>query len=99
LAQVVEAIAAQNFDHPVTAGELVNMAEDKPSWGATEYTWPELHDALMEAVGDRNGSISSKSLGRWLDRHAGRVVGGYKIVKRHDPHLKQHQWSLEKRQK
>ena len=101
LVQVVEAIAAQNFGRGVTAGELAKLAEEIKSvnyGGVQEYKWPELHDALIVAVGDR-GRIGANSLGKWLDRHAGRVVGGYKIVKEYDRKLKQNHWSVKEGQK
>jgi putative DNA primase/helicase len=85
LVNMVEAIAAQNFDRWMTAGELIKAAEKGNGWN---YDRPELRDALIEAVGDRGG-ISGKSLGRWLDRHAGRVVGDYKIAKKRGA---QNQW-------
>jgi putative DNA primase/helicase len=94
LAQVVEAIAKQDFKHPMTAGELVRLAAETVGWEQTKYVRPELHDALMAAVGADRGCIGANSLGKWLDRHAGRVVGGYKIVKEYDRKLKQNLWCV-----
>jgi putative DNA primase/helicase len=100
LALVVEAIAKQDFKHPVTAGELVRMAATTTGYGTeTKYTYPELHDALMEAVGGERGTINGKALGWWFEKHKDRVVGEYKVVKTYDTHKKQQKWSLEKLQK
>jgi hypothetical protein len=100
LALVVKAIAKQDFKHPVTAGELVRMAATTTGYGtATKYRYPELHDALMEAVGGERGTINGKALGWWFEKHKDRVVGEYKVVKTCDTHKKQQKWSLEKLQK
>lgn len=56
---------------------LVSYATD--GFGDGQLRYPDLNDALMKAVG-QGGRISSKSLGRWLVRNAGRVVSGMKII-------------------
>ncbi len=40
----------------------------------------ELAEILEDIAPDRKGGFNNKSLGRWLKRHAGRVVNGYRFV-------------------
>jgi hypothetical protein len=84
--------------HVVTAPEA-GTATTTGYGTETKYTYPELHDALMEAVGGERGTINGKALGWWFEKHKDRVVGEYKVVKTYDTHKKQQKWSLEKLQK
>lgn len=40
----------------------------------------ELHDVISE-IADERGEINKKRLGRWIERHAGRLVDGMRFVK------------------
>jgi len=40
----------------------------------------ELREAIMDIAGDR-GEINRKRLGKWISRHAGRIVDGLKFEK------------------
>lgn len=55
---------------PTTAAEAAKAAVHGDNLG----------DAL-DAVASRSGKLSTKALGRWLTRHAGRVLGGLKVQK------------------
>jgi putative DNA primase/helicase len=46
----------------------------------TEFSSPELRDALLRVAGDK-GNINTKKLGEWLKNQAGRIVDGVRIVK------------------
>lgn len=55
-------------DSTATAAEAVKAAK----------THAGLSDAL-ESIAARTGTISTRSFGRWLSRHKGRVLGGLKV--------------------
>jgi hypothetical protein len=40
----------------------------------------QLHELLHDIAGDRDG-INRRTLGRWIMRHTGRIVGGMKLVR------------------
>lgn len=43
-----------------------------------KFVRPEFRDCLIRIAGD-GGSVSSLRLGKWLARHAGRIVDGYRL--------------------
>ena len=66
----------------ITAKALVAKAcEQEPDGrgGPDRFTYPELRDALLTALGDK-AAISSIALGYWLRSNAGRIVDGLRIV-------------------
>lgn len=67
-------------DRPVKARELVDQAHPASNIGAPSEYRATLADALDEIAGER-GTINPRRLGRWIERHAGRVVDGRRIVK------------------
>ena len=46
----------------------------------TEFACPEFRDVLLRIAGDR-GNVNTRKLGTWLMDHAGRIVGGLRVVK------------------
>jgi putative DNA primase/helicase len=46
----------------------------------TDFTYPEFRDVLLRIAGDR-GNVNTRKLGNWLLDHAGRIVGGLRVVK------------------
>jgi len=67
-------------NRPVKARELVDAAHPAASMGSPSENRSTLADALDEIAGDR-GTINPRRLGRWIERHAGRVVDGLRITK------------------
>jgi putative DNA primase/helicase len=58
-------------DTPATAADAARAAEHDTT----------LRDALESVAGRAAGKISTKSLGRWMQRHAGRVIDGLRVEK------------------
>lgn len=65
----------------VTAATLVKEANKQTgsAFGVFNYENEELREALMGIAGV-GGTISTRSLGRWLKSNAGRVVNGMRII-------------------
>jgi len=66
-------------DGPITVGQLVRKADggsDITSLGPAR----ELKDILCEIAGEGK-TINTRRLGRWVERHAGRIVDGLRIVR------------------
>lgn len=40
-------------------------------------------ELLQDIAGDHTGAVKTRSLGRWLAKHNGRIVGGQQLVKAH----------------
>lgn len=76
LARVIDAWQRVFKDQAHTAREAVTAA-------AALVTEDERHLDLVlrDICKDRDGTLNSKRLGHWLRAHAGRLVGGKKIVK------------------
>ena len=64
-----------------TTAELVKIACERPFGG--EFIRPELRELLLRVAGER-GAVSSKSLGKWLSKIAGRVVDGLRLEMKRD---------------
>jgi hypothetical protein len=47
---------------------------------SSAYTNPEILEVLEDIAPDRKGGLNNRSLGRWIKRHAGRIVDGYRFV-------------------
>src|SRR5271166_107163 len=69
-------------DRKWTTAELIKIACERPFGG--EFILPELRELLLRVAGER-GAISGKSLGKWLSKISGRVVGGLRLEMRRDP--------------
>ena len=65
-----------------TTAELIKIACERPFGG--EFIRPELRELLLRVAGER-GAVSSKSLGKWLSKIAGRVVDGLRLEMKRDP--------------
>jgi hypothetical protein len=61
-------------DQPVRVAELIKIADCIAPQGPKA----ELYDALNDIAGERQ-TMNSRRLGRWIERHRGRVCGGYRI--------------------
>ena len=57
---------------PFSALEIVGKADERDAGG--QYVRSDFRDQLIEIAG-RRGEISTRNLGRWLRRVAGRIVG------------------------
>jgi putative DNA primase/helicase len=60
----------------------------------SELKHPELKEALQTVAGDRNGVINSRTLGRWLSRHKGRIAKGVRLEGEADEHGHPVRWRL-----
>ena len=83
---VMNAWAEVVSDHEqVTASKLVTYATttvQSTFGGPVEYAHEALREALL-TVASAGGTISTRSLGKWMRTHAGRVVDGMRIVVAH----------------
>jgi len=63
--------------------DVAHTAREAVQAATTSITAQELHFDLVlrDVCKDRDGTLNSKRLGHWLRAHAGRLVGGKKIVK------------------
>ncbi|SPF42631.1 conserved hypothetical protein [Syntrophobacter sp. SbD1] len=57
-----------------TVPEAIRTAEERDE-SSRQIVHPELFDILDEIAGER-GKINSRRLGRWVERHVGRIVDG-----------------------
>lgn len=73
-----------------TAGKIVAEARDQ--FGNNDAS--DLHRALRDVADDRRGGIDATRLGRFLARHKGRVVDGFKLKGEEDSHTKQNIWRV-----
>ena len=98
LATVVGAMAKANFikSDQKTVGTMIEWAEARKFDGEPKH--PEFYEALLELANER-GRLRALSLGRWLNQHKGRVVGGYRLEGQFDKKRKQFTWWVEKWQK
>lgn len=71
---VVEAWAALRPNELITSSDLAELAVGSEKCPSD----PALHEALM-AVAGRRGVIDTRSLGYWLRKHRGRIVGPWRI--------------------
>lgn len=87
-------------DQQVTAASLIKTATAVSSatfGGAPEYQHDELREALLTVAGvGASGAITSRSLGKWLKAHSGRVVNGLRIIICHDDGHNATRYRLEK---
>ena len=67
-----------------TAGLLPLLAIDqKHSWpGMPLSTKPRgcLYDAVAE-IAEKSGTVNPRILGRWIEKNAGRILGGMRLVR------------------
>jgi putative DNA primase/helicase len=73
-------------DEPAGAYEVYEKATERDSQTET-LRHPEFQDLLQRVCAGRYGKISSKSIGSWLKRIKGRVIGGRRLVAIVDPNL------------
>jgi hypothetical protein len=64
-------------DQAYSAFEVIDAASDKNSV-TDEFKLPEFHDFLLGVAGIR-GAVSTRRLGAWLRKIAGRIVDGLKL--------------------
>ncbi len=79
----------------VTVAGVIRRASETRSdsyGGKPELVHAEFHDALMTVAG-RGGAISGRSLGKWLQARADRIVGGMRIL-RGEPRSGVATWSI-----
>lgn len=65
---------------PLKISEVVREANLAGCFGAPSEHRETLAETLDEIAGER-GTINRRRLGRWIERHAGRIVDGRRIVK------------------
>jgi phage/plasmid primase-like uncharacterized protein len=89
LERVVTAWRAALGDKVLSAAEVMERCGMSPS--------TELRDALLEVAADARHPdvISAKRLGRWLERHRGRVACGHRIERHEDTHRKIALWRIQ----
>ena len=80
---------------PVTASEVIAIANALKSASPPLYRYPKFRTSLMEvAAGGKGDAIDSRRLGLWLQKVHGRVYDGYRIDLRHDKHAKTNRYVL-----
>jgi putative DNA primase/helicase len=77
---------------PKTVGEIIAIADLPEPYGNAARS--EFRQALNEAAPEKLGKFSSAAVGKYLGRHAGRVVAGLKLVAVRDNHTKQNRWQV-----
>lgn len=92
LNNVLQAWHARIGSSAKAAGDVKDTAEQRDPYG--NISNGELHDALIEVAEGKRGGIDSKTLGRFLGRHKGRVVGGLKVIGIEDTNRKQMRWKV-----
>jgi hypothetical protein len=60
-----------------------------------EYCNEALREAITDIAGERDGSINSKRLGKWIRRRAGRVVKGLRFVQDESVVSNSARWKVE----
>ncbi|MDE2128729.1 MAG: hypothetical protein KGJ74_03565 [Betaproteobacteria bacterium] len=71
LLTLLSAWHAQFGSRPHAVRDVIGRAIDRAAAGDFE-----LRDAIAEVAGDRNGELSARRLGQYLQAHAGRIVAG-----------------------
>lgn len=77
LGRFLTALHAQFEKRPVMVRDIVKRAQD----GGVRAE--ELREVVCDIAGERD-AINRRRLGRWMKRHAGRIVDGMKLVKAHE---------------
>lgn len=77
LGRLLTALHGQFGNAPVMVRDIVRRAQD----GGLNAE--ELREVVTDIAGERDG-INRRRLGRWIKRHAGRIVSGMKLVKAHE---------------
>ena len=80
------------YEVKCTAAEIAKIAWEKDSAG--DYKYPELRDAVIQALNSKDGLISANLLGKWLRRHKERIVDGMRLEQQVDEHGHAAQWWL-----
>ena len=80
-------------DEAKTVGQIIADAELTETYGNPLRS--EFRQALSEIAPEKQGKFSSAAIGRYLGRHAGRVVAGLKLVAVRDNHTKQNRWQVQ----
>jgi hypothetical protein len=65
-----------------TSNRIIQVACEKSAAGMA-FVLPEFRDLLLRVAGD-GGAVSSRRLGKWLSRIAGRVVDGHRLIMKAD---------------
>lgn len=96
LATVMDQWATVIGSARVSAREVIEIAtsdatESTPPYRRT-FVYADFREALLVVAGD-GGAINSRRLGKWLAAHAGRIVGGRKLVAEHG-HNNTARWRL-----
>lgn len=78
LAQWVEIFGSRR----ITARDMIASATEQVDRGGfrPEFVRPDFREALLAVAGD-GGAVSGRRLGKWISAHAGRIVGGRRIVR------------------
>lgn len=81
LEALLQAWHAQFGDRPKTVAEAIRLGDADDDFlvvDASEEASLSLRDSLVEVAGERGG-INSRRLGRWIERHEGRIQGGLRF--------------------
>ncbi|MCK5373664.1 MAG: hypothetical protein KAJ40_00105, partial [Alphaproteobacteria bacterium] len=85
---------------PVTAKQIIDFACEKVMDDLDDYdspyVYPELREALINAIGDNKNYLTARRLGNWLRRHKGRICNGMRLENKTDGHGHAAQWWLVK---
>lgn len=70
-----------NATNPLSAGDIIKIAQrgDGTIGDGESDKYEEFYEALLYALGNFNGKLNSKHLGRWLMRYKDRIVGGLRL--------------------
>lgn len=66
-------------ERALLVSEVKSAADQRNPHGDRAH--PALHDALVEAAGDRANAVDSVRLGKFLSRWEGRIMDGMKLIK------------------
>lgn len=78
----------------VTTAAIKDKANTRNTF--SNYVHSELQQVLETIAGDGRGDINSQRLAKFLGRHQGRIVDGFKLQVEKDSHAKQNVWKVVK---
>ncbi|OQW44367.1 MAG: hypothetical protein A4S16_03505 [Proteobacteria bacterium SG_bin6] len=92
LGPMLDAWHAAIGSSPRKSSELKRDAEQLDPMGNRCHS--AFYEALIEVAEGRTGGIDARRLGKFLGRHNGRIVGGFKLIGAEDTHSKVQVWRV-----